>query len=91
MTPTLHEAALEYAEDRTVVAANRALMTRAYMAGALAALTSKTPRDQLLRECVDYGRTVGTALETATVQPRTGRADRCPHGVSELNRCARCG
>lgn len=65
MSTTLHESALEYAADRTVVAADRALMTRAYMAGALAALTSKATREQLLRECADYGRTVGTALETA--------------------------
>lgn len=63
MTPTLHEAALEYAEDRTVVAANRALMTRAYMAGALEAAGRKP--HETIRECLDFARTIGTPVETA--------------------------
>lgn len=35
------------------------------MAGALAALTSKAPRDQMLAECVQFGLAVGTAAERA--------------------------
>lgn len=41
---------------------------RAYMAGALAALTllrSGVPREQLLAECVQFGRSIGTAAEQA--------------------------
>lgn len=38
---------------------------RAFMAGALAALTSTTPRDQLLRECIDFGRVIGSKAERA--------------------------
>lgn len=41
------------------------LLQRAYMAGALAALTSKAPREQMLAECVQFGRAVGTAAERA--------------------------
>lgn len=41
------------------------LLQRAYMAGALAALTAKAPRDQLIAECVQFGRAVGTAAERA--------------------------
>lgn len=36
---------------------------RAYMAGALAALTSKAPREQLLAECIQFGRVIGTPAE----------------------------
>ncbi len=39
---------------------------RAYMAGALAALTSTAPREQLLAECVQFGRAIGTPSERAT-------------------------
>ena len=39
---------------------------RAFMAGALAALTSDQPRDALLAECVQFGRAIGTAAERAT-------------------------
>lgn len=38
---------------------------RAYMAGALAALTSKATREQMLAEVVQYGRTIGSAVERA--------------------------
>lgn len=38
---------------------------RAYMAGALAAVTSKATREQLLAECVQFGRVVGTPAEKA--------------------------
>jgi hypothetical protein len=42
-----------------------AAIRRAYMAGALAAITSKAPREQLLAECIQFGRAVGTAAERA--------------------------
>lgn len=66
--PTLHEAALEYAAEKAAPGSvsDRAVQ-RAFMAGALAALTlSETVSvNDLRRQIVDYGRTVGTALETA--------------------------
>lgn len=66
---TLPEHAAEYASDVADTAHGQhlleTLMQRAYMAGALAALTSKAPRDQLLAECVQFGRAVGTAAERA--------------------------
>lgn len=39
---------------------------RAYMAGALAALTSQRPHEQLLAECIAFGRSIGTPAERAT-------------------------
>lgn len=62
---TLPEQAAEYADDRSAVSADRVLMQRAYMAGALAALTSKAPREQMLAECLQFGRAIGTAAERA--------------------------
>lgn len=41
---------------------------RAFMAGALAALTSDRTQKQLLDECVAFGRALGTAAERATVE-----------------------
>lgn len=41
---------------------------RVFMAGALATLTllkAGVPRDQLLAECVQFGRAIGTAAERA--------------------------
>ena len=48
---------------------------RAFMAGALAALTSKTPREQLIAECVQFGRAIGTKAEAGRRlnQPTTPR------------------
>ena len=67
MTP-LPEQAEEYAVGVADTAHGQhlleTLLQRAYM-GALAALTSKAPRDQLLAECVQFGRAVGTAAERA--------------------------
>lgn len=67
--PTLHESALEYAADNAAPGsvADRAVQ-RAYMAGALeimARLKAGADRDALWKQIVDYGRTVGTPLETA--------------------------
>lgn len=45
------------------------LLQRAYMAGALAALTSKAQREQMLRECFDFGRAIGTAAEAVRTTP----------------------
>lgn len=63
---TLTEALEAYAMDNWPGAASAAAMRRAYMAGALAALTSKAPRDALLAEIVRFGLSVGTAAERAT-------------------------
>lgn len=65
---TLHDSALEYATDRALTPAEYTALQRAFMAGALEALQridSGERRGDLLRQCLDYGRTVGTALETA--------------------------
>lgn len=62
MTP-LTEQAEEYAEP--LAEDLHRVVRRAFMAGALAALTSKAPRDHLLAECVQFGRAVGTAAARA--------------------------
>lgn len=62
---TLTEQAAEYADDRTAVATERTKLQRAYMAGALEALTSKALREHLLAECIQFGRAIGTAAERA--------------------------
>lgn len=66
MTPLADQAA-EYADDRSAIRTDRTLMQRAFMAGALAALTSKQPREALLAECIQFGRAIGTAAERAQV------------------------
>lgn len=62
---TLAEEARAYALDRATTPAQLTAMQRAYMAGALEALTSKVPREQLLAECIQYGRAIGTPAERA--------------------------
>lgn len=66
MTP-LTELAAEYAaEIASAPYSNdtlRALLTRAYMAGALEAARHK-PHD-VIRECLDFARTIGTPAERA--------------------------
>ncbi len=62
---TLPEEAQSYAMDRALTPAQLTALQRAYMAGALAALTSKAPREQMLAECVQFGRAIGTAAERA--------------------------
>lgn len=64
MTPLPEQAAL-YAAERAPECGEFVGLQRAYMAGALAALTSKAPRDQMLAECVQFGLAVGTAAERA--------------------------
>lgn len=61
----LHEQAAEYAADRAPECVESTTLQRAFMAGALAALTSKSPREQLLAECIQYGRAIGTQAERA--------------------------
>ena len=54
------------ADDFTACATDaddHAILRRAFMAGALAALTSQATREQMLAEVVQYGRTIGTAAE----------------------------
>jgi putative phage-type endonuclease len=56
----------EYAAQAPTSTPREVAIRRAYMAGALAALTAKgQTREQLLAEVVQYGRTVGTPLESA--------------------------
>jgi hypothetical protein len=63
---TLADALNEYAPDHAAPGSNADIaIRRAYMAGALAALTTKAPREQLLAECVQFGRVVGTPAERA--------------------------
>lgn len=65
----LHESAIDYAADAAAPGsvAERAVL-RAYMAGASGVLTmierGERPAD-LRQQCLDYGKTIGTALETA--------------------------
>ena len=62
---TLTEQAATYAMDRATTPAQYTALQRAFMAGALAALTSMAPRDQLLSECLQFGRAIGSAAERA--------------------------
>ncbi len=62
---TLTEEAQSYAMDRATTPAQLTALQRAYMAGALEALTSKATREQLLAECIQFGRAIGTAAERA--------------------------
>lgn len=64
MTP-LPDQAATYAAERTTLAGGRVELQRAFMAGALAALTGKATREQMLAECIGFGRTIGTKTETA--------------------------
>lgn len=64
MTP-LPDQAATYAAERTTLAGGRVELQRAFMAGALAALTSEATREQMLAECVQYGRAIGTKAERA--------------------------
>lgn len=66
-TPTLTESLDAYAADNACPGSIAdAAIRRAYMAGALAAITSKAPREQLLAECVGFGRALGSKAEAAT-------------------------
>ena len=62
---TLPDQAAEYAANSQRLGGDYTSLQRAYMAGALAALTSKAPREQMLAECVQFGRAIGTAAERA--------------------------
>lgn len=65
-TRTLAEQADEYTADAAAPGSvAETAIRRAYMAGALAAATSKLTREQLMAELVQYGRSVGTAAERA--------------------------
>lgn len=66
MSVTLTDTAFTYAAENAEPGSTaEARLRRAFMAGALAALTSKAPRDQLLAECIQFGRAIGTAAERA--------------------------
>lgn len=65
----LTEQAALYAAERAPECGEYVTLQRAYMAGALAALTSKAQREQMLRECFDFGRAIGTAAEAARTMP----------------------
>ncbi len=63
---TLTEEAQSYAMDRATTPAQLTALQRAYMAGALMALTSKHQNTaQMLAECIQFGRAIGTAAERA--------------------------
>ena len=62
---TLTDEAASYAMDRATTPAQYTALQRAFMAGALAALGSKATREQMLAECVQFGRAIGTAAEQA--------------------------
>jgi hypothetical protein len=56
----------EYAADHAAPGSTADIaIRRAYMAGALAVLTTKAPREELLAECVQFGRVVGAPAERA--------------------------
>ena len=64
---TLPDIATEYAEARAT-SVDPVHARRAFMAGALAALDlerSGRARDDLIAECVQFGRAIGTAAEKA--------------------------
>lgn len=65
MTTPLTEQAAAYAVDRATTPAAYTDLQRAFMAGCLAALTTKAPYQSMLAECVQYGRTIGTSSERA--------------------------
>lgn len=65
----LTDQATEYTLDRALSQRECQAMKRAFMAGALSALTSKTPRDDLLAECVAFGRSIGTSHEGSATAP----------------------
>ena len=67
MTTPLTEQAAEYAADAAAAARGitplETMLVRAFMTGALEA-ARRTPHD-VLRECLDFGRTIGSAVEGA--------------------------
>mgnify|MGYP000275817260 FL=1 len=65
MSPTPGTLADAWADEAVAPPEHR----RPFMAGALAAillLRSGVPRDQLLAECIQFGRAIGTPAERAT-------------------------
>lgn len=61
---TIADKAAEYADDVSAVATERVKLQRAFMFGALAALTSKDQNTvQMLAECIQFGRAIGTEAE----------------------------
>lgn len=66
MTPTLTEQATAYAVEKSAPGAVDAVaIKRAFMAGALAALTTKAPYQSMLSEAISFGRAIGTQAERA--------------------------
>ena len=62
MSP-LADQATTYAEEVSAIRDERVKLRRAYMAGALEA--ARHPPHQVLRECLDCAKTIGTAAERA--------------------------
>ncbi len=62
---TITEQAADYATERTTLDGGRIALQRAFAAGALAAITSTQTREQMLAELVQFGRTIGSAVEIA--------------------------
>jgi formiminotetrahydrofolate cyclodeaminase len=63
MTPLTEQAEEYAAENAPAIAPLEVKLRRAYMAGALEAARHK-PHD-VIRECLDYAKTIGTAAERA--------------------------
>ena len=74
-TPTLTQQADEFAQAAEGLQIPGVAVRRAFMAGALAALTAHSySRDQLLAECIAFGRAIGTPAERATTPTTTQEA-----------------
>ena len=61
---TLSEYLERYEAQASTSTPRDVAVRRAYMAGALDALTSKAPREHLIAEVVQFGRTVGREVTT---------------------------
>ena len=61
---TLSESLERYEAQASTATPRDVAVRRAYMAGALDALTSKAPREHLIAEVVQFGRTVGREVTT---------------------------
>lgn len=63
---TLADTLNHYAADRAVQGSTADIaIRRAFMAGALEALTNKAPQEQMLAECMDFALSIGRETESA--------------------------
>lgn len=72
MSATLADQADKIAAAAEVLALPPVAIRSAFMAGALAVVTSnRPPHDELLAECLAYVRSIGTPAERATITTTT--------------------